>query len=47
MGMGKDEKVHFTVAVLVYNMEMQPTSAHMNLKGQGHSGLNIFKVLFS
>ena len=35
--MEKDEKVHFSVAVIVYDMEMQPASARMNVKGQGHS----------
>ena len=35
--MGKDEKVHFSVAVIVYDMEMQSASARMNVKGQGHS----------
>ena len=35
--MGKDEKVHFSVAIIVFDMEMQPATARMNVKGQGHS----------
>ena len=53
--MGKAEKVHLSVAIIVSDTEMQPASARMNVNGQGHSndqgqrslGLNIVKVFFS
>ena len=28
--------MHFLVAIIDYNIEMQPLSACMNVKGQGH-----------
>ena len=34
--MGKDEKVHFSVAIELCDMEMQSTSTSINTRGQGH-----------
>ena len=34
--MAKIEKVHFSVAIMLFDMEMQSTSTPMNTRGQGH-----------
>ena len=34
--MGNAQKVHFSLAVVLFDMEMQSTSIPMNSRGQGH-----------
>ena len=34
--MGKAEIVCFSIGIMIYDMEMQSISIHMNAKGQGH-----------
>ena len=43
--MGKAQIVHFSVAIIVFEMKMQSTSTPKNGKGQSHL-VTLAKVLF-